>query len=92
MDNLSLIAERTLAVAYTNKTIDGNLNTITNIGLSGLKTTGPANSGTVLYGDMVWRAPAGGTGGGLTFIDNGDGTGDLVGASFVDNNDGTATV
>jgi hypothetical protein len=92
VDNLSLIAERTLAVAYTNKTIDGDLNTITHVAVSALKTTGPASSTTVLYGDGVWRTPSGGTGGGLTFIDNNDGTGDLVGASFTDNNDGTATV
>ena len=93
VDNLSLVSERTAAVAYTNKTINGDLNTITNIGASALKTVGPASASTVLYGDMVWRVPGtGGGGGGLTFTDNFDGTGDLVGASFVDNNDGTATV
>jgi hypothetical protein len=47
----------------TNKSISGASNTLSNIALSALSTTGTANSTTYLRGDGQWTAVAGGGGG-----------------------------
>jgi len=47
----------------TNKTIDGDDNTLTDIGIASLKATGTPSGTTYLRGDGTWSTPAGGGGG-----------------------------
>src|SRR4029077_855710 len=50
-----------LTTTYTNKTISGATNTLTNIGVSSLSATGTPSSATFHRGDNVWATPTAGT-------------------------------
>lgn len=63
VDNTSDAIKNSAAVTLTNKTISGTTNTLTNINVSSLNTTGTASGTTFLRGDGAWSTPAGGGGG-----------------------------
>ena len=77
--------------AWTNRTLrqvkaDLSLGT-----LSAITPVGTPDGTKFLRDDGTWATPAGG-GGGISVVDNGDGTATISGSSVTDNGDGTATI
>ena len=91
-----LAAEAIAARVFQNKTIDGDLNAISDIGIASLKATGTPNNTTYLRGDGTWSTPAGGGGGsGFSLVQTAEKTGNYTAApneSVLINATGTLTI
>lgn len=76
VDNTSDATKNSATATLTNKTISGASNTLSNIGISSLSTTGTASSSTYLRGDGAWAAISNGTFADTAFTlqDDGDAT------------------
>lgn len=60
VDNTSDASKNSAAATLTNKTISGSDNTVSNIGIGSLSTTGSASNTTYLRGDGAWTSPPAG--------------------------------